>query len=618
MGPPPAPGDTIGSIRVPAGNNIARVVPDVTALDRPLDYLVPAHLDHDIRIGTVVRVPLHGRRVRGWVVERVAAPETDRQLKPVAKVTGWGPGADLVDLARWAAWRWAGPRVAFLRAASAPGAVRTLPAVTSPPAPPPNRPVHISAGPGAAKRDRNGVGSPMVADAFSGGPVVVRLPPASDAFDYVAEAASRGDALVLAPSVGAASFIAARLRRAGHVVALLPGDWARAAAGGCVAVGARGAAWAPRPRLAAVVVLDEHDEGWQEERAPTWNGRDVAVERARRAGVPCVLVSACPSLDTLATVRLLTPSRSDEREGWPIVEIVDRRHEEPGSGLYSSRLVAVVRQAEAGRRVVCVLNRRGRARLLACSACGELARCEPCGAVVEEVDDAPTASSALRCRRCQVQRPVMCAACGSSRLRVLRVGVSRAREDLEHLAAVPVDEVTGEAVPGPLPTAPVLVGTSAVLHRVARAWTVVFLDFDQELLAPRWRAAEAAMAQLVRAARVVGGRGDGGRIVVQTRLPDHEVIDAAVHADPSRLAVVESARRAVLGFPPERAVAVVSGAAAGVFAAAVAERPGVEVMGPNRDQWLVRAADHERLSEALAGVPRPRGRLRVAVDPLRA
>ncbi len=587
---------------------MARIVPDVTALDRPLDYLVPAHLDADIRVGTVVRIPLHGRRVRGWVVERDVEAETDRPLQPVAKVTGWGPGPDLVDLATWAAWRWAGPRVAFLRAASPPGAVRNLP-------PPPTN-----------RSDRNAPPTAMVAEAFSAGAVIVRVPPADDAFDYVMEAARRDDALVLAPSVGGAAFIAARLRRAGHIVALLPGDWARAAAGGCVAVGARGAAWAPRPRLGAVVVIDEHDEGWQEERAPTWNGRDVALERARRAGVPCVLTSPCPSLDALASVRLLTPSRTAEREGWPIVEVVDRRHDEPGMGLYSSRTVAVVRQAEEGHRVVCVLNRRGRARLLACSACGELARCEACGALVEEVDGSgagpglgrgPGAMKALCCRRCHEQRPAMCALCGSGRLRVLRVGVSRAREDLERLAGQPVEEITGEAAPGPPPTASVLVGTSAVLHRVARAWAVVFLDLDQELLAPRWRTAESAMAMVARAARVVGGRDGGGRVLMQTRLPGHEVVDAAVHADPSRLALVESARRAALGFPPERAVAVVSGSVAQTYAAALATRPGVEVMGPNRDTWLIRAADHRSLSEALAAVARPRGRLRVAVDPLR-
>ena len=107
-----------------------------------------------------------------------------------------------------------------------------------------------------------------------------------------------------------------------------------AAAGGCVAVGARAGAWAPRPRLGAVLVLDEGDEAYQEERAPTWNARDVAVERARRAGVPCVLTSSHPSLEALALpgAELLAPSRTEERAGWPIVEVVDRRHEPPGLG----------------------------------------------------------------------------------------------------------------------------------------------------------------------------------------------------------------------------------------------------------------------------------------------
>jgi len=573
---------------------------DVAAIDRPLDYVVPDRLSADVRVGTVVRVPLHGRRVRGWVVDRTDHPGTERPLQPLAKITGWGPESELVELSTWAAWRWAGPRVSFLRAASAPGAVPTLPVVVTRAPVVATRPV-VDDAPAA-----------VVAAAFSAGSTVVRVPPALDPFAFVSEAARRGDALVLAPSVGRAARTAARLRQAGHEVALLPGEWARAAAGGCVAVGARGAAWAPRPNLAAVVVLDEHDEGWQEERAPTWNGRDVVLERARRAGVPCVLTSPCPSLETLATVRLLTLSRTEERDGWPTVEVIDRRNDEPGLGLYSKRLVDVVRQAEPGRRVVCVLNRKGRARLLACGSCGELARCETCGAVVEQVDEG------LRCRRCRAVRPVVCAACGSTRLRVVRVGVTRVRDDLERLAGRPVEEVTADSAPGPPPTAAVLAGTSAVLHRVARASTVIFLDFDQELLAPRWRAAEEAMAMLARAGRVVRGRGDGGRVLIQTRLPTHEVVEAAVHADPSRLSVVESARRVVLGFPPERAVAVVSGAAAAAFAAGLASETGLEVLGPTADRWLVRAADHQVLCDALASVPRPRGRLRVSVDPLRA
>ena len=72
----------------------------------------------------MVRVALHGRRVGGWVVELAEEPETDRPLQPVAKVRGWGPPAEVVDLARWAAWRWAGPTTTFLGTASPSTAVR--------------------------------------------------------------------------------------------------------------------------------------------------------------------------------------------------------------------------------------------------------------------------------------------------------------------------------------------------------------------------------------------------------------------------------------------------------------------------------------------------------------
>ena len=582
---------------------IARVAPDVAGIAKVFDYLVPPALEADVRVGTMVRVPLAGRRIGGWVVElageaATAALKSGRPLQPLAKVTGWGPSADLVELAGWAAWRWAGRRSAFLRTASPPGAVRGLPA--------PRRDAAHAAGapPGS-----------LAATAFASraGVAVVRTPPADDLLPFALEACTRDDALVLAPSLAGAALLAARLRREGVRVAEVPRDWALAAAGGCMAVGARAGAWAPRPRLGAVLVLDEGDEAYQEERAPTWDARDVAVERARRAGVPCVLTSSHPSLDALAFpgADLLAPSRTEERAGWPIVEVVDRRDEPPGSGLYSSRLVTVLREAEPGRRVVCVLNRKGRAPLLACVACGELARCEVCAGPVADAGE-----GVLECRRCHATRPAVCTACGATRMKALRVGVTRAREELELLAARPVAEVTA-GDDGRVPDAPVLVGTEAVLHRVAGAHAVAFLDFDQELLAPRHTAGEQALALVARAARLVGGRQarPGGRILLQTRLPSHEVVDAVVHADPSRFALVESARRAALRLPPETALAVVSGEAGAAFVEGLG--PGVEVLGPSDGRWLVRAADHEALSDALAATARPPGRLRVEVDPRR-
>jgi len=86
---------------------------------------------------------------------------------------------------------------------------------------------------------------------------------------------------VLAPGHKGAAEVARRLRASGIATALLPGDWARARAGGCVVVGARAAAFAPLPRLAAAVVLDAHDEAYHEERAPTWAAWAVVAERAR-------------------------------------------------------------------------------------------------------------------------------------------------------------------------------------------------------------------------------------------------------------------------------------------------------------------------------------------------
>jgi primosomal protein N' (replication factor Y) len=209
----------------------------------------------------------------------------------------------------------------------------------------------------------------------------------------------------------------------------------------------------------------------------------------------------------------------------------------------------------------------------------------------------------------------VCLACGATRFKALRLGVSRVREDLERLAGVPVAEITGEA--GELPDAAVYVGTEAVLHRVRDVTAVAFLDIDQELLAPRYRAAEQAMALLIRAGRLVGGRHGGGRVLVQTRVPKHEVLDAALHGDPDRLTTVELERRRGLTFPPFAALAEVSGPAAPAYVEALGRPLGVDVLGPTDGRWLLRASDHGTLCDALAATARPSGRLRVEVDPVR-
>ena len=85
-------------------SRVVRVRVDEPAVDKPFDYTAP----DDVRVGDVVRVALHGRRVGGWVVALDVTPPAGVDLKPVAKVSGWGPPAEVIALADWAAWRWAG------------------------------------------------------------------------------------------------------------------------------------------------------------------------------------------------------------------------------------------------------------------------------------------------------------------------------------------------------------------------------------------------------------------------------------------------------------------------------------------------------------------------------
>ena len=622
--PPSGLAAATGSIAGQSDNRVVRVLPDVAAVSRAFDYLVPDVWSDDGRaerlgIGSRVRIVLHGRRVAGWVVADWVEPPLGVTLRPLARLSGLGPDPSVIELARWAASRWVGPVSSFLSTASSSSMVEALPSAPAP---------WVVPTTGSRWYDESWSPDSYI-DGADGRPWVVRLPPGEDVFPLVLGAARRGDALVLTSTVETARRMAGRIRRAGIPVASMPRDWARAAAGGVV-VGTRAAAWAPLRDLAAVVVLDEHDDAYREERAPTWNARDVAIERARRAGVPCVLVSATPSVDSLEAAgpgRVSVPSRSAERDGWPVMDLIDRRNDDVvRSGLFSPSLVPLLRGAE-GDPVVCVLNRKGRARLLACDGCGVLARCEVHDAAL--VDDRGTGSVDLGELRCPVDgahRPMVCEACGGTRMRNLRAGVNRVREELEALAGRPVVEVTAETDLRVLDGsyADLFVGTEAVLHRIGRRVSrVVFLDFDQELLAPRSRASDHAMALLGRAAHLLGSRSDGGRIVIQTRQPDHEVLQAVLHADPGRQAASERERRDLLGLPPFGALARISGAVAPAFMAGLERAdgrgaPGVEVMGPRDNAWLVRAPDPETLSDLLASVDRPRGRLRIEVDPARA
>ena len=384
-------------------------------------------------------------------------------------------------------------------------------------------------------------------------------------------------------------------------------------------VGTCAEAFSPQPDLGVVIVLDEHDESLQEEGSPSWHAREVLVERSHRLGIPLLLVSPTPSQEALNLGPLIELPRSVERAGWARLEVIDLRAEDPRAGLFPERIVAAARAAE---RPVFVLNRTGRSRLSVCRNCGATAACERCEAAAIRLEE-----HTFTCPRCDSVRPEVCLACRGTAFANLRVGVTRVAEEAAALLGVTVHEASGAAGTGTrLPDRGPVVGTEAVLHRAGSADLVVFLDIDQELLAPRYRAADQALALLARGARLVGSRsGGGGRIIVASRIPDHVVLRSVALAQPGLAAAAETERRAMLGYPPFGSVAEVAGAAATAYIERLRQvlddeagsPPEVQVINPADGRWLVRAADAERLCGVLAEVERPPGRLRLRVDPMR-
>jgi len=573
---------------------VARIVPDVTGIDKTFDYLVPDEMDSVVELGSRVRVSLHGRRVGGWVVELMDTSDevSSDVLKPIVKSSGIGPSGDLIDLARWASWRWCA------------GRLRPFLVVASPPVV-----VHRSATPRRTSV-RAEPTSPATTTLIADGGGVLRLPPTVDQLPSILSAARVGPTLVVCPSVDMARVLSHRIRRTGVTVALVPEDWAQARGGADVVIGARGAAFAPCPDMAVALVLDENDESLQEERSPTWHARDVVIERCRRAGAVPVLVSAVPSVQAWVGLgrrgdAVTSPDVERERRAWPRIEVIDRSDQEPWKrSLLSSELIEVLR--DDATRVACVINTKGMARLLACRACRAVARCSSCdGALVESTE------GSLECSRCLSLRPRVCAACGSSDLARVKPGTTRLRDELERAALRKVVEVTASTVDLDDAAADVFIGTEAVLHRVRRVDVVVFLDLDAELLAPRFRAREQVWTLVARAARLVGA---AGRVLLQTTLVEHDTVKALGTLDLDTAVAAEWERREALSLPPASTLAIVEGEDLDDCRTRLASNEGIDVSLVD-DHLLVRARDAATLADAWSGV-RSRS-ARIVVDPSR-
>ena len=440
-----------------------------------------------------------------------------------------------------------------------------------------------------------------------------------DAVAAVARAVIEGGerTLVLAPEIEAVGRLVRRLRRAlpaGRTVAPyhsgLGGDRAavyEAARAGKVdvLVGTRTAALLPLARLGTICVVDEPNEAHRAE--PGYEGlpihvRDVALERSRIEGAGVFCLSPFPSLRIYARRRIQElPVRETER--WPSVRIVDVR----GSGavLSSTLLGACRRVVGEGGRVGVVANRLGYATTVKCNRCGAVRSCPECDLPLTLHERA----GLLVCSRCGFRDKATdrCPECGSERVSPTGLAVERVREEISASLDGPVGLITaGERE---LDDAPVIVGTAHYI--LNEEWDATILpDIDSFLLG-------SGIGAVERAFRLIYGAAEAARelLLVQTRLPEHYALGAAVRGDYPAFAAAELPRLRALDYPPFAHLASLTLEGSGETVRRTVEsrlrpalEPGVEMSAPvllagagEAPSWRVLLRSEERSVVARAG-----------------
>ncbi len=386
-------------------------------------------------------------------------------------------------------------------------------------------------------------------------------------------------AIVLVPEISLTPQTCSRFRaRFGEVAVLhshlTPAErhaqWKEIAAGSVrVVVGARSAVFAPTPRLGLIVIDEEHENSFKQGTAPRYHARDVAEWRARSEGVPLVLGSATPSLETFQRClagewRMVELPQRVGGAQLPAVIMVDQR--DPASrsrGPVSPRLQAGINWAiESGGQVILLLNRRGFATAVQCPACGHTVRCPQCdialtlhqpgnrgvchgcGRVTRLAPDCPECHSpSVSLRGTGTQRL-------EDQVRRLFPGVRVARMDTDTMRSRGSHEKTLDAFRDR--EIDILVGTQMIAKGLDFPSVVLVgvVNADAALHLPDFRASERT-CQLVMQVAGRSGRGAlGGRVVVQTSSPDHPALRAASTHDYEAFVRTELPIREALGYPP--------------------------------------------------------------------
>ena len=641
---------------------VARVVVEVEPfhLDRPFDYLVPDGVQ--VVAGQRVQVGFSGRLVRGLVVEVVAGSELPAtQLKPLRRVLGdhvWVPSEEL-EVLRWAAARFAAPLADVVRHALPARVVdverRAAKAGWYPPGSAPRPPAGSAPDSDAVEAAWSvyGVAGAQLRaalEAGSGGSFLWRPVPGEDLAARLAElvettlAADR-DVLFIVPD--AASPVADRIANAAGDLAvdLRGGPSARTAYRGwlearCgrvrVVVGERGAVFTPLRRLGLAVVLDEANPALKERRSPRHHAREVALERARRAGAVGLLVGVVPSARAweLLRDRRLRPvvaARDREVETRPRVRVVTME-DQPRARLARESTAALRRAVRAGAYGVVLAGRRGEGRALVCTGCGERLTCPRCSASLARIEDAPAGVFCIGCGW-SATRWRGCARCGGVETVPLAAGAARLGAELARSMKVEVAVLEGYARrPPPAPAVLVMTRGSVLDAPPGDVRAVILPDIDGALRRPTLDAAEDALrlACLVASWTVGGSRpAADAEVVVQTREPDHHAIVALKSWDPGGFWRREVELRRPLRFPPVTPAVrleVAPGETTTTDALRRVLPPDDELLGPipadGREGYLVKSGDRlatlTALRELRVSWSRAGREVRVDVDPVDA
>jgi primosomal protein N' (replication factor Y) len=393
----------------------------------------------------------------------------------------------------------------------------------------------------------------------------------------------RAQVLMLVPEINLTpqleSLLRARFGTAGVVVlhsGLPDGErsaaWLAAHEGRArIVVGTRLAVFASLPALSLIVVDEEHDPSYKAGEGVRYSARDLAIKRAQMLGVPVVLGSATPSLETWAAAQAgryallrLTQRAVDEDAEPPAIELVDLRSPEgkAGAGIAAPVATALRAAQDAGGQSLVFLNRRGYAPVVACDACGWLSRCPHCSTftVFHKTD------RSLRCHHCGFTErvPRACPTCGNQGLHGMGHGTQRIEELLRellptarvmridrdstrrrHAAEQAFDAVHAGDVD-------VLVGTQMIAkgHDFQRVSLVVVLNPDGQLASHDFRAPERLFSTLVQVAGRAGRGGHASRVLLQTRFPAHPLFAALARHDYAAFADGQLAERRAANMPP--------------------------------------------------------------------